>query len=231
MITIGNANYYDDLEVIEYFKDLLKPRNNVSISESNQYANIINWLNKNKYVIKEFPQAIHLKFSLEKFGTDIIRNHILKQNPGMRSVPWQDRRNLIDSLTIQKEISDPTFELPETLENIMRDISFSTSPFNTHSMEFQLHLLNNCIEFLLKKDDKYKKIDSSIFYGFFTESDVKKFRKETQIYRHHSEDISEERQIWTDQKKSTYIRIGIIMISEIYRDSMESQDVLDDVNL
>ena len=78
--------------------------------------------------------------------------------------------------------------------------------------------MNNCIEYLLREDGKFKDISSNVFYDFFDNKDIMKFRKDTHIFRHASNEALDEKSKWSKDKKQFYIRLGIIMITAIYND-------------
>lgn len=76
--------------------------------------------------------------------------------------------------------------------------------------------MNNTIEYLLKAEGGYRPLSNDTFYGFIGEKEVKKFRSDTQIFRHGSRQAISERKSWTDNKKKFYARLGIMIITNIY---------------
>lgn len=71
---------------------------------------------------------------------------------------------------------------------------------------------------MLKKEDTFKDISTSVFYDFFDNKDIMKFRKDTHIFRHASNEALDEKSKWSSDKKQFYIRLGIIMVTAIYND-------------
>ena len=71
-------------------------------------------------------------------------------------------------------------------------------------------------EYLLKEKSGFKEISSEIFYDFLDEEEVKKFRKDTHAFRHGNSEAIAERKSWSDSKKIFYVRLGIIIITNIY---------------
>lgn len=222
MIKIGDFEYKDEEEVIESFRELLKPKTSPHFSDySNgdiiEFAGIMEWLHLNKFVIREFPNAIQRKMSLKAFGSDTIRSYITTNKPELNKAPWSERRAVVDSLTIERKYDDSSFEVNPEIDDIMKDIAMGTGNFQGHSKENKLAMLNNCVEYLLKDGKKFQKIDSSIFYGFLDEADVIKFRRDTHVFRHHDKGTMNEREQWSDHKKDLYIRLGIIIVTEIFK--------------
>lgn len=98
----------------------------------------------------------------------------------------------------------------------MKEIAMGAGSFDGQSQENKLAILNNCVEYLLKDKNKFRKVESHIFYDFLNESDVKKFRKETHVFRHHDREAINAREGWSKRKKDFYIRMGIIIVTEVY---------------
>lgn len=85
MIIIEDFGYEDEEQIIESFRNLLKPKYNsggvgdYSKMDSIEFLAIMGWLNENNFVIREFPNAIQRKMSLQSFGSDAIRSYIHKK--------------------------------------------------------------------------------------------------------------------------------------------------------
>lgn len=52
------------------------------------------------------------------------------------------------------------------MKDIIKDISTGGNEFHTQELDEQLFLLNNTIEYLLKEESGFTKIDSEIFVIF-----------------------------------------------------------------
>lgn len=223
MIKVGPYQYEDEDKLISQFKETLKPKyygdkskfNDFTVQDEKEYKTLLIWLGENSYIIEEFPNVILQKLSLKAFAYDQIRSKILKDNPSNK-VTWQDRRELIDSLHLRKTEDFPIFSLEDNFEEKINDIANRRGPLQTQTHEDQLATLNNCIEYLLKKNGKYAELHSSIFYNYIDEQKVKQYRKDTQIFRHSSENSLKERKAWSEKKKSFYIRLGILIVNNIY---------------
>lgn len=231
MIIIGDFEYVDEEQVIESFRDLLKPKYNsggfgdYSRMDSIEFSAIMEWLNENNFVIREFPNAIQRKMSLKSFGSDTIRSYIQSKNPGLSKVAWSDRRALIDTLTIERKYVDSSFAVEDGIDDIMKEIAMGTGSFDNQSKENKLANLNNCVEYLLKDKKKFRKVESYIFYDFLNESDVIKFRKETHVFRHHDREAIVSRNGWSERKKDFYIRMGIIIVTEVYFNTESDENI------
>lgn len=225
MIQIGNYTYKTEEELINKFKEALKSKFGGEKSEKfsdyteddfQQYNHIMQWFKNNDYFIEEFPNVVQSQLDLKNFGYDMIRSRIMEKENIVGSVTWEERRQLINSLTIKRRKDFPAFDISAELNNILRDISTNKGELHYLPLEQQLALLNNAIEYLLKKDNGFESISSEIFFGYIGNDEVKQFRSDTQIFRHASERSLQERKTWTQQKKEFYVRLGIILITNIY---------------
>ena len=70
----------------------------------------------------------------------------------------------------------------------------------------------------LQQNRKFKDVSASVFYDFIDSKDIKKYRKDTHIFRHSSTETLKEKNKWSSEKKQFYIRLGIIIITTIYND-------------
>lgn len=233
MISIGPYIYQDEDDVISSFKNTLKPKyggkksnkfSDFTDDDFEEYSFLISWLKENNYRIKEFPNVIQNEVDLKSFAYDKIRNLYYKQiGDNNKSVTWQARRDIIESLNFIKYKDAPEFELSEDIEEIIKEISTGEKSFYVMKIDEKLENLNNAIEYILKKGKKYQTVDDTTFYGFLNENDIKRFRNETQVFRHASQKTIDERKTWSDEKKIYYIRLGIIMVTNIYKKEIEDQ--------
>ena len=228
MISLENYKYENDDSIINAFKEVLKPKyggkksdkfSDYIVSDFEEYQAIMPWLKENDYYIEEFPNAVQNQMSLKTLGYDMIRSRIQKEiEDSTGSVSWEHRRQLIDSLNIKKRNDFPVFNLQTEVKEIIREVSIGKGELHTLELNQQLALLNNTIEYLLKEKNGYKPISKEVFYGFIGEDEVKKFRNDTQIFRHGSNQAISERNSWSDNMKSFYVRLGIIIITNIYNE-------------
>lgn len=226
MVSLGNYNYENDDSIINSFKEILKPKysgeksdkfSDYTVFDFEEHQIIMPWLKENDYYIEEFPNAIQNQVGLKTLGYDMIRSRIQKEIVNSTEpVRWEDRRQLIDSLTIKKRNDFPAFNLQTEIKEIIREVSIGKGELHTLELDEQLALLNNTIEYLLKEKSGYKPILKGVFYGFIGEEEVKKFRNDTQIFRHGSSQAIAERKTWSNSQKKFYARLGIIIITNIY---------------
>ncbi|MDW4093272.1 hypothetical protein [Staphylococcus saprophyticus] len=229
MINIDGYQYSDLADLIESFKKTLEPKfeksnrfkyTDFTISDEKEYKVILKWLLSNGYYIKQFPNVVKKQTPLERFAYDEIKDKIraIKSYNSGDSIPWADRRALINELDIIKESGDTFFEVEKDLNNTINAIANGRGGLEHQTVDDQLGTLNNCIEYLLREDGKFKDISSNVFYDFFDNKDIMKFRKDTHIFRHASNEALDEKSKWSKDKKQFYIRLGIIMITAIYND-------------
>src|SRR5699024_7075750 len=113
----------------------------------------------------------------------------------------------------------PVFKSKPEIEEIIKEVSSGKGELHTLSLDEQLSLLNNTIEYLLKEKNGFKKVNQEIFYGFIDEEKIIKFRKDTHIFRHGFKEAITERREWSEMKKKFYARFGIILITNVYNNS------------
>lgn len=223
MIQVNNYEYIDEDQLIQKFREILTPKTGRGYSgynknEEKEYNELMRWFKANGYYIKQFPNVIYNQPSLNSFGSDEIRSHIrtVKNYDASDSIPWSDRRELIKDLEVIKRSDHKVFELDQDFNNIIKKISNDRAGLDNKTYNGQLETLNNSIEHLIRKGGKYITPPSDIFYDYIDNEDIKKFRNETQVFRHHHEEALEKREQWSKDKKLFYIRLGIIIVTELY---------------
>ncbi|CAG7915082.1 hypothetical protein [Mammaliicoccus sciuri] len=229
MINIGEYQYNDFYDLEENFKKTLEPKfgnknrlmyTDMTIDDEKEYKEILKWLLNNGYYIKQFPNVIKKQTSFKRFACDEIKAKIRKNKKysSEDSIPWVDRRELINELEIIKKNSDTFFEVEEDLNTTIDKIANGRGGLEHQTVDDQLGTLNNCIEYLLKEEGKFKDVPESVFYDFLNNKDIMKYRKDTHIFRHASTEALVEKSKWSNDKKQFYIRLGVIMITAIYND-------------
>lgn len=74
------------------------------------------------------------------------------------------------------------------------------------------------MENLLKKDGKYIELDySSIALSFINNETIKKYRRDTQSFRHKSEDAIKEKNKYTGLQKQFLIEYGKMIAETIFK--------------
>lgn len=175
------------------------------------------YLYKRGYEIKEFPRILARPYSdPSKFTYNEIRSKILSNGGGNnRTVPYRERRNLIDKLTFEKKNS--SIKIDESIDKLFGEISNRDASFNDMSTNEKLESISNLIENMLKKDGKFIKVNySSICLNYISDDNVKDYRKKLNCFRHGSTDSINERKAYSEEQKSFLIDYGIIIINAIH---------------
>lgn len=229
MIKINEYQYNDIDELFSAFQQTLKPKSkdkpkfkDFTYADRDEYTVILKWLKENNYYIDLFPNVIQKQQSFQSFAYDEIRAYIRKQKQldSKSSIKWSDRIELIESLNLLKK-DDVVFQVEKSLDEIIKEIS--NGSFATQNRDEQLATLCNSIEYLLKNDKaKFNKINSAIFYDYFNNEDLQRFRKETQVFRHAAKGDIDKRRSWSDSKKQFYIRLGVNMITVLHNEMIKN---------
>jgi hypothetical protein len=209
--------YSDRQEVIERFRHICKPPEIEFENNNNEFLLLAFWLNKNMYVIKEFPNLLSRPSSLYNFAYNDFRKYIRKERGVDGDVLWSERRELCDNLSITSNASYQL--LPDDMEEKIRLISTRNAEFDGMAVDEKLQNLNNLIENLLKPRSKgsYLSIDyDDVFFGFISEGDVKQFRKRTQPFRHATEDTLRERASIPESEKKLLAELGVFIAVHLH---------------
>lgn len=209
--------YVDIQEIIDRFRIICKPPEAEYENNNNEFLLLCFWLNKNGYVIKEFPNLLSRPTSLFNFAYNDIRKYIQKDRGNNDSVQWGARRELCDSLLIT---TNSKFQLlPDDIEDKFRLISTRGAEFDGMTVNEKLQNLNNLIENILKPSSKgnYLSINyDDVFFGFISEEDVKQYRKRTQPFRHATEDTLKERASIPENEKKLLAELGIFIAVQLH---------------
>lgn len=209
--------YIDRQEVIERFRLICKPPEAEYENNNNEFLLLCFWLNKNGYVIKEFPNILSRPSSLFNFAYNDVRKYIQSERGSDGTVQWWERRELCDNLSIT---TNTTLQLlPDDIEDKIRLISTRGAEFDGMTVDEKLQNLNNLIENLLKPNNKggYLSVNyDDVFFGFVSEEDVKEFRKRTQSFRHATEDTLRERSSITEDEKKLLADLGVFIAVHLH---------------
>lgn len=89
-------------------------------------------------------------------------------------------------------------------------IKSGTNEFYKLNIDERLGLLNNLIEYLLKKDGKFITVDTDrLFKDLISNDTILKFRKITQCFRHASKDTIKEREAYSEDQKEFLSNLGM----------------------
>lgn len=221
----GEYRFLDTVAVIDELRNICKPPEKGYEENNIRFVLLCFWLYKNGYSIKEFPNLLVRPISLYNFGYIDIRKYITKRDGGSGTVSWWSRRELCDELTISSENNFQT--IPDEIDEKIKLISTRGADFNSMEVDEKLALLNNLIENLLKKGDKFRSISyKDVFFGYFSEQQVIDYRKSTHCFRHGTEKAIEERKKYSKQEKTFLIDAGVFIALHIhgFLDLSKSQD-------
>jgi hypothetical protein len=107
-----------------------------------------------------------------------------------------------------------------TIDEIIQMVSTRGSTYDQMKPDEKLEVLANLIENLLKKDGKFKKVDSDkVFCGLMADEDIMAFRRKMQCFRHVTKEDIEERKIFTKEQKEFLANYGLTICMAILDNS------------
>lgn len=222
MIEIGENAYFDDDQVIGRFLDLIAPENEKEYFNdiyNKEFLLIVEYLNNAGYEIEQFPNVLRQAIPLNSFARDEIRSYIQRERRFDGVVRWDERRNLIKSLSFIK-VNESLFDIPNNLQYIIKLISLRDARWEETKDDEKLRIIADVIENLLKKsNNKYHIIDENlVFYDLYTNELIKTLKSDLQVFRHHGDKAIKERtENFDNEKKQFYINLGIVLILRINR--------------
>ena len=209
---------FDEEEAIEKFKGLCEPNLDISSDKNKRmFYYLCFYLYKNGYVIKEFPRLLSRPpENPYEFTYNDIRNRILSLKMDRNgTVPYIIRRKLVANLTFEKKSS---IVVEDDIDTIFKRISTRSATFESMAIDEKLKEIANCIEFMLREDDKYKEINyNEVAFEYINNEIVKGYRKKIQCFRHASGEAIKEREELTEAQKEFLIDYGITIIKVIYQ--------------
>lgn len=205
--------FFDDIELINEFKKMIQPgfEKNVLLKDSDLFVMLCFYLFNEGYTILEFPNFLSRpdpKCALFDFGYTQIKMYLKDQRNAMGAVPWEVRRNLIESLTFEKK----SYKVDDDVNLIIQEISTRSARFEEMAQDEKLKEICNAIEFLLKKNGKYIKVDYSDCLSLMDDNRIKKYKDILNCFRHSSKESIEERNSYSDFQKNLLVRYGIFII-------------------
>lgn len=216
MIVLGYYTYADDTAVIERFKELISPNNEKSFNNkfvNEEFKLIRQYLNNRGYRITQFPNALHIQSTLFDFAYNQIRTYIQNKRQKIGKVTWDERRMLIAELSFVKSGSN-FHDVPEELQTTIKKISLRDATWEQQTDDEKLKTIADVIENLLKlPNGKFISLQESEFYGFFTDEQLKRLRKQLQAFRHSHEQALKSRNTEFDESKKKFlIHLGIVIL-------------------
>lgn len=210
---------FDTEEAIEKFKILCMSENENYDKEAQcWFYLILYYLYKHGYVLEQFPKLVErppedtYDFVNREIRTRLIADG--KESNGTEG--YAIRRTFVGSFTFKQK--NQYIDFGKELEAKFRRISTRDAEFQAMSRDEKLAEIVNLIENLLKKDDKYLKLNySEICEAFLNDDIIKKYKKILQCFRHSAEHSIEERSTFTDDKKDFFIDFGIVIVKTIHK--------------
>lgn len=210
---------FDTEEAIEKFKILCMSENENYDKEAQcWFYLILYYLYKHGYVLEQFPKLVErppedtYDFVNREIRTRLIADG--KESNGTEG--YAIRRTFVGSFTFKQK--NQYIDFGKELEAKFRRISTRDAEFQAMSRDEKLAEIVNLIENLLKKDDKYLKLNySEICEEFLNDDIIKKYKKILQCFRHSAEHSIEERSTFTDDKKDFFIDFGIVIVKTIHK--------------
>ena len=208
---------FDEEDAIKKFRDLCEPNLSFYNNENTILFLLVSYfLNKSNYVIKEFPRILQrTPINITYFTINYIRNRAFELKlDDNGTVRYQTRRKIIADLHIEKKADT---NITEDLNLKFQEISTRSARFENMSTDEKIREILNMIEYLLKDNGKYVKLDyEKITLNTINEQLIIDFKKQIQCFRHASEESIKERKSFTDDQKKFIIDYGIMLCNLIY---------------
>lgn len=126
----------------------------------------------------------------------------------------KERQKLIRDM---ERLQSKYIEIDEELEKKFKLISTRNATFYAMTADEKLEAIVNLIENLLKKDNKYLKLNYSELCGeFLSDECVKSYREKLQCFRHSAEQSLEERNAFSDEQKDFFIDYGVVIVKATF---------------
>lgn len=206
---------YDEEDAINEFKSMVEPYNCRKECDElygeEKFIYLCNYLDQKGYVIKQYPNFLRRPTSRYDFSYVFVRNEIIKTT-GSSPVAWSDRRIYVSKLEFIKE---DKYNLSFELNKMIMNISTSNSEFRNMNDDEKLEAICNSIEYLLKEDNGFIKLNYEQYNGLISDEIIKKYRNEIQFYRHATAKDLEERASIKKDKKEFFIDYGVMIIKAI----------------
>ena len=124
---------------------------------------------------------------------------------------------LKEILFLESDDSVSHTEINNEIEDKFIEISNRQAAFDKMSLDEKLEEINNLIENLLKKNDKYLKLPyGEIAFKYVSNDIITQYRKQTHCFRHSSEKAIKERKTYTEAQKLFLVDYGLIIVKIIH---------------
>lgn len=117
-------------------------------------------------------------------------------------------------------VTEPSsaFMMSDHLQDTINMIATRADVFTSRPIDEKLELLNDTIEFLLKRSGSFISINESDYFGLLLNENIKKFRKTTHIFRHASEQSIGERDEFSQKQKEFLVNYGTMIVITLSED-------------
>lgn len=198
------------------FQRFIKGNIGIDIYEDENYKEYCSKANKLRQIIES--ESILIVDKLINELLNYYENFRLKDN----KLTVYDNKKITDikrSLDDSIKKVDSIVIIHEDLDELFQMISTRQASFMEMAIDERLKEIGNLIEYLLKQDGKYIKLNyDCITLGFLNESHVKDLRGKIQCFRHSTHASLEERKGYTKNQKQFMIEFGITICSLIYNE-------------
>lgn len=166
-------------------------------------------------IINDIKDLKEVKINVDKqYISNIQKINFLKQTGGS-TIPKN-----IEKFDIKKYepifLCDDNSIASEDTIKVIEDIFLSSNNYNAFTDEEKIRCLNECIENLLKDaKGKFKEIDKNMFFGLISNDNCIKYRKETHIFRHPTNENIKKRKKLKSYEKKFLVNYGEIIINWI----------------
>lgn len=207
----------DEQDAIEKFKKLIEPYDStdpiMDAENEHEFIYLCNYLNDIGYYIEEFPKFLERPTDRWDLSYNKIRRKIIDRDGYDGRVAWKDRRIFVENLNFKKK---DKYKLSNSLSKSLKEVSTRGADFNAMQLDEKLEAICNCIEYLLKQNEKkYLVLDYSDTEGFLSDEIVHSFRKKLQCFRHSTKKSLEERKKYSEQQKKFFVSYGLVILDYI----------------
>lgn len=109
---------------------------------------------------------------------------------------------------------DSLLVMSDELLSTINEISTRDALFTTRPVDEKLELLNNTIEKMLKRDGKFISIGDN-YFNLLTNENIRKYRNQTQPFRHASQQALDDRKSMSLQQKEFLVNYGVLIVVTI----------------
>ena len=208
---------YDVEDAIAKFRELCQPDVNFSNERACWFYLITYYLHTHGYEIKEFPRVLaRPPVDPTEFTYKEIIDYLIAQGKDDNGVVrFATRRVLIAGLTFTQKYNH--IEMGESINQKIIEISTRQATFDSMSTDEKIAEIVNLIENMLKQQGEFVALNySEVCCGLITDTEVKKYRKKLQCFRHSTDEALHERKSYSESQKNFLIDYGLTIVKAIH---------------